>query len=91
MPVDEHDKSKQVKYDQPARFLNLRQRKQKMGKESENSMTEEETIYEIIHIFTRPEISGAKRFKMLCAIEKIAAMPDAHKPDEPEPNDANGA
>ena len=58
----------------PARVLNMQKWKEKMGKEpnggdrdgkSPEDMAEDEMIYEIIHVFTEPEMDAETRLEML--------------------------
>ena len=66
----------------PARVFNMREWKEKMGKEpngdqkdgkSPKDMADDELLYEIMHIFTEPELDFETRLEMLESIQKIAA------------------
>ena len=100
MPVAEQGKSQQVRYNRPARVLNLQQWKKKMGKEPNvgvrerkpsADMTEKEMFLRAIELFSSTKIPESKRRKMLETIERILAEPDASKSDEPESDDTKGA
>ncbi len=75
----------------PARVLYMQKWKEKMGKEpngdqnegkSPKDMAEDELLYEIIHIFTEPEMDAQTRLEMLDSIKKIAAKKRAKKQDK---------
>jgi len=67
---------------EPARVLCMQKWKEKMGNEpngdqkdgkSPNEMAQDEMLYEIIHIFTEPDMDAETRLEMLESIQKIAA------------------
>jgi tetratricopeptide (TPR) repeat protein len=100
MPVVEHGKSRQVRYNRPARVLNLHQWKKKMGNEPNGGvrdrkplagMTDKEMFLRALELFSNTKIPESKRRKMLETIERILAEPDAPKSDDAEPDDMDGA
>jgi hypothetical protein len=92
MPVAEYVKSERVRYNQPARVLNLQQWKTKMGKADGNKPPETPTLLQIVNqiilFYTNKNTTDEQRYKMWEAVAKIMSQPD---PSKTGPDDSEGA
>jgi tetratricopeptide (TPR) repeat protein len=91
MPLVEHGKSEQVRYNQPARVVNLQRWKTKMskGKKRDDEKPPEaldtrQMILGIVSFFTDENTTNEQRYKIWEAVEKIMSQPVPTGPEDGE-------
>jgi tetratricopeptide (TPR) repeat protein len=88
MPVVEHGKSEQVRYNAPAKILNLQKWKRKMAKKKDDKKeptNDREMLMWIMNVYMSDETSDYTRYKVYEAVKKAISEP------EPEPDNTDGA
>jgi phosphoglycerol transferase MdoB-like AlkP superfamily enzyme len=94
MPEIQHASTRQIRYNQPARVLNLQQWKKKMGKESDDKphkptdqLSDREALLRIVDLASTPGLSDEALLEMVKALEQIVDKAQR----SPKPDDTDGA